>query len=129
MHKDHMSDTAHIKADTRFKQAERLKKRKDFDRVFEGRVVFRGKNFNAYVLPNALKFSRLGIMLSKKVGGAVARNRIKRLLRECFRLNKALLGPGLDVVLLPRRGFPNTYEAAETEFKRFAGWCSARRPK
>ena len=44
--------------------------------------------------------ARLGVVASKKVGGAVERNRAKRLLREAFRRKKALFGPGVDVVIV-----------------------------
>ncbi|MFQ5862294.1 MAG: ribonuclease P protein component [Candidatus Brocadiales bacterium] len=114
-----MGDATRI--DTNLRKKQRLSKRKDFKRVFEEGEAFRGKNLNAYVLTNSLDFSRLGIMTGKKVGGAVERNRIRRLLRECFRLNKALLGPGLDIVLIPRKGFPTTFKGAEGEFKRLVG--------
>ncbi len=121
-----MSDAAHINTDTRLKKAQRIKKRRDIERVFEEGETFRGKNLNACVLPNSLDFSRLGIVTGKKVGNAVERNRIRRLLRECFRLNKGLLRPGLDVVLIPRKGFPTTFQGAEEEFKRLAGRLKTR---
>lgn len=44
--------------------------------------------------------ARLGLVASRKVGGAVQRNRAKRLLREAFRLHKAELEPGLDLVII-----------------------------
>ncbi len=47
---------------------------------------------------------RLGLVTSRKVGTAVERNRVKRLLRELFRLNKHLLLPGIDMVFILRRG-------------------------
>ncbi|MFQ5957032.1 MAG: ribonuclease P protein component, partial [Candidatus Brocadiales bacterium] len=72
-------------------------------------------------------FSRLGIVTGKKVGGAVERNRIRRLLRECFRLNKVLLGPGLDVIIITRRGFPTTFHGAEEEFKKLVSRFKARK--
>ncbi len=46
---------------------------------------------------------RLGLSVSRKVGGAVERNRVKRLLREAFRTEGAVLPPGTDVVLVARR--------------------------
>jgi ribonuclease P protein component len=45
----------------------------------------------------------LGLTLPRAVGGAVVRNRIKRRLREAFRLHRAGLGPQWDIVLNPRR--------------------------
>jgi ribonuclease P protein component len=56
--------------------------------------------------------ARLGLSVSRKVGGAVERNRVKRLLREAFRYEGALLPPGADVVLLARR---DIRELAERE--------------
>ena len=47
---------------------------------------------------------RLGVVASRKVGPAVARNRAKRLVREAFRLNQALLPRGLDLVVIIRPG-------------------------
>lgn len=46
---------------------------------------------------------RLGVVAGRKVGGAVARNRAKRMLREIFRVSRALFAPGHDVILIARR--------------------------
>jgi ribonuclease P protein component len=48
--------------------------------------------------------SRLGVTASKQVGNAVIRNRIKRLIREAFRLDPGLLPAGVDVVVIARQG-------------------------
>jgi ribonuclease P protein component len=47
--------------------------------------------------------ARLGVTVSRKVGGAVARNRVKRQVREWFRRQRARLGEGKDVVVIARR--------------------------
>lgn len=52
-----------------------------------------------FVLPNAVGSTRLGITVTRRVGGAVHRNRFKRVMREVFRLHRDALGEGLDVVV------------------------------
>jgi ribonuclease P protein component len=54
-----------------------------------------------FVLRNEGAIGRLGIAATRKLGGAVVRNRAKRLIREVFRRNK--LAPGFDVVVVPKR--------------------------
>ena len=53
--------------------------------------------------PNALEHTRLGIVVPRRLGGAVWRNRSKRRVRELFRHHKP--AAGLDLVVLPRRDF------------------------
>jgi ribonuclease P protein component len=56
-----------------------------------------------YFRPNQLNRVRLGISVSKKLGGAVVRNRLKRLFREVFRQNKHRYRPGYDLVWIARK--------------------------
>lgn len=53
-------------------------------------------------MPNGLSFNRLGVAVGKKNGSAVARNRIKRLLREAFRLTRLQQAVGFDLVVVPK---------------------------
>ena len=50
--------------------------------------------------------SRLGITVTKKIGNSPERNRVKRLVREAFRLHRGLFAPGIDAVFIAKRGAP-----------------------
>jgi len=84
---------------------ERLRRRRDFDRVFREGRAFRTPELVVRALPNDLAHSRLGLSVSRKAGGAVRRNRMRRLLREAYRLNKHLLSVPCDIVVVPRPGW------------------------
>lgn len=64
-----------------------LRKKGDFSKVFEQGLKFSSRYLVLYARPNGLSFSRLGLSVGKKTGIAVARNRIKRRLREALRTN------------------------------------------
>ena len=69
-----------------------------------------------FTLSNNLPVGRLGIAATRKLGGAVERNRAKRLIREVFRRNK--LAPGFDIVVIPKRELLDaSLTALETEFR------------
>ncbi len=60
--------------------------------------------------------SRLGVTVTKKVAGAVGRNRVKRVVREVFRCNRSQFPSGSDVVVIAKHGAPSlSYTDAETE--------------
>jgi ribonuclease P protein component len=59
-------------------------------------------SFTIFGLPNELGRCRLGLTVTRKVGSAVSRNRVKRVLRDCFRRNRAQLAVGLDLVVNAR---------------------------
>jgi len=84
-----------------FKKNERLAKRPDFEMVMDkGKKKRVGKLCIIFSLPNDLGRKRLGIIASKKVGNAVARNRVKRVIREIFRQIKHRMEPALDIVII-----------------------------
>ena len=84
-----------------FCKLERLTKRHEFEKVLaEGKKKRIGKLCTIFSLPNGLDRKRLGIIASKKVGKAVARNRVKRAIREIFRHVKNKMVPATDIVVI-----------------------------
>jgi ribonuclease P protein component len=90
--------------DFRFTKAQRLLKPAEFDRVFERRRSQADRLMVVYACENELPAPRLGLVVSRKCGNAVTRNRWKRCLREAFRLAQHELPRGLDLVVMPRAG-------------------------
>jgi ribonuclease P protein component len=86
----------------------RLRSRVEFDAVREQGRRVQTRHLTVLALPNTFGWDRLGIIASRRLGGAVLRNRAKRRVRELFRLrtDRAEAAPGgrsLDVVVIPRR--------------------------
>lgn len=89
---------------TRYKlpRYRRLAGRKAFTRVFAAKCSASNRHLVIYAAANELPYARIGLSVSKKLGTAVKRNRIKRLLREAFRLEVRSLLKGYDLVCIPR---------------------------
>ena len=85
------------------KRHHRLHSQGDFQRVLRRRYVASDPCLVVYVDRNGLMWSRLGIRVSRPVGNAVERNRLKRLVREAFRLNRHRLPAGVDVICILKR--------------------------
>ncbi len=86
-----------------FLRKERLRSGGEFRRVFRRGVRLDGRLFLLLAVPNGLEHARLGMAASRKVGGAVLRNRAKRLLREAFRRHKPEVKTPADIVLVVKR--------------------------
>jgi ribonuclease P protein component len=85
----------------KLRACERIRRRADFQQAYEHGARVHGRYSTLFILPNKLDVGRLGIAATKKLGGAVQRNRAKRLIREIFRHNK--IASGFDVVVVPKR--------------------------
>jgi len=104
----------------RFQPVDRLRRSVEFQQV-----IHRGRRVTgaAFVVvcaerrdrPDATAQTRLGITVSRKVGNAVVRNRVKRRIREWFRAGREPLGPGIDLIVIGRLA------AAGLRFESFAG--------
>jgi ribonuclease P protein component len=92
------------KAGHSFKRCYRLTRATDYGRVFRQPYRLSDALFTLLARPNGLGYARLGLAISKKnIKAAVARNRIKRLIRESFRQHRALL-PDVDIIVMAKRG-------------------------
>jgi len=87
-----------------------LKKNYEFKRLYNKGKNVASKCVVVYCLKNGRTENRLGITVSTKLGGAVRRNRIRRRLKEIYRLNEEALRVGYDIVLVARLR------------SRYAGW-------
>lgn len=81
---------------------DRLKKSWEFQRTYKKGKKYWDTYFVVYVYHTQLIRPRLGITVSKKVGKSVQRNRVKRLIREAFRILKLELLPNYDIIVVGR---------------------------
>ena len=96
--------------DRSLRPSRRLRKRPEFQKAYAEGARSHGRLMTVFVLRREDDRTRLGIAATKKLGGAVERNRAKRLVREMFRQHAT--PPGLDVVVVPRRDLVNASLAA-----------------
>ncbi len=86
-----------------FPKTERLLKRADFLRLSRSGKKIQTKFFIAAISDGKTENNRIGITVSKKVGKAVERNRIKRLIREYYRIRKQTLSGNKDINIIARK--------------------------
>ena len=87
----------------RFTKTQRLRKRAEFIWLSRHGKRIQTRYFLAGIMENTLPQSRLGVTVSKKVGNAVTRNRIKRMVREHFRKNCDTLPRQWDISIIARK--------------------------
>jgi ribonuclease P protein component len=90
-------------AGEKFPKTSRLRKRPEFQQLSRTGKTVHSPNFVVISKANNKGESRLGITVSAKVGNAVVRNRIKRVVREFFRRHRRELTAGLDILVIARK--------------------------
>ena len=89
--------------DERLRPLQRIRKKKDFIAIYRAGSRYRGRFFHLVYRDNPDAVSRMAVVVSRKVGNAVRRNRIKRRIRALFRKNKSLFKRPVDVILIARK--------------------------
>lgn len=84
-----------------FTKSQHLRSKADFERVYVLKCKAADGVLLVFAARNDLTLTRIGLSVSKKHGGAIVRNRLKRLLREAFRLKQNQISSGLDLILIP----------------------------
>lgn len=86
------------------KNSESLRKNRQFQFVYKYGRSYANKYLVMYIKENGLGMNRIGISVSKKVGNSVVRHRVKRLVKESYRLHENVFNSGLDMVIVARAG-------------------------
>lgn len=107
--------------DKLFPKTAKIKKRGDYRKIFSKGKVIKNTYFTIIFTPNEFKTERIGIIIKKYLGKAHLRNKIKRMIRETYRLNKGLFPSEQDLIIIPKNNFKNLkyYQIKEEFYKLF----------
>jgi ribonuclease P protein component len=103
-----------------------LRRPVDFRLVYERKQSASDGWLIVYARENGLPHLRVGLSVSRKVGPAVHRNRLRRLYREAFRLTRHEMPVGLDLVLIPRSPREPSLEELKRSLPRLVGQLARR---
>jgi len=105
-----------------FPRSARLRKRPEFLKVQEEGKRHAGSHIILLAIRRGSGPTRMGVTVSRRLGGAVARNRVKRHLREAFRLNRPGFREGFDLVVVARGSAVKvSFQRLEEDLLRLAG--------
>ena len=104
-----------------FRKHQRVVRERDFKAVFDYKCFVSNGLLRLYCAPNGLEICRFGVSVSRKCGGAVHRNRLKRLARQAFRLHQHEMPSGRDYLLILTAGKPinKGYTIPADDFRTF----------
>lgn len=80
----------------------RLRKNSDFKYVYNKGKVFKNSLLVMYIIVNNEDYNKTGFSISKKVGKSVVRNKVRRKIKECYRLNSNRIKKGYNIVFISR---------------------------
>jgi len=107
-----------------FSREFRIRKAPDFRRIYRFGNKISGSFYTAFFLPSQSSVSRLGVVVSKRVGNAVVRNRQKRIVREAFRVKKQEFHFLWDLVVVVIR-VPRVPERGREDLQGILAWLAA----
>ena len=103
----------------RLRKGDRLKRRPDFRRVQDSGQRVHTRHFLLVLAVSPRASGRVGVTVTRKVGNAVERNRVKRVVREVYRRHRGWFPDGVDVVFIAKRGAPAIdFETLRDEVRR-----------
>lgn len=80
----------------------KIRNNREFRKVYDKGKSIANKHLVMFYIKNGLDYNRVGFSTTKKLGNAIIRNRVKRLIKESYRLNNHELTNGYDIVFLAR---------------------------
>ena len=86
-----------------FKKKDKILKRREFLQLNRNGKKIQDRNFIVFYSEGRLKINRIGITVSKKIGNAVKRNKVKRLIREHFRMNREKIAEFMDINVIAKK--------------------------
>ncbi|MBI1311394.1 ribonuclease P protein component [bacterium] len=98
-----MNSELHSPGNFRFPKSAKLRRPVDYAAVYDGQCRAGDEHLLVFARTNGQAETRCGLSISRKHGNSVRRGRLKRLLREVFRLTRHELPGGLDLILIPRQ--------------------------
>ena len=81
----------------------KLRNNMEFKKVYNGGKNYWNRNLVLYVRKNNMENSRIGYSITKKIGNSVVRNKVRRRVKEIYRLNVNNIKSGYDIILIPKK--------------------------